>query len=104
MSKTFKQLIDEVLEAGARFPNKWDLKTHFIDLVEEVGELGNAILIKSGSKSSKMQRADLDDSFADVLFELILMADEADVDLEQVLTQMLKELKMRQENQEYHNK
>ena len=92
-----------MLEAGARFPNKWDLKTHFIDLVEEVGELGNAVLIQSGSKSSKRQRAELDDSFADVLFELIMMADEANVDLERVLTQMLKELKIRQENKEYHS-
>ena len=102
MSKTFKQLIDEVLEAGERFPNKWDLKTHYIDLVEEVGELGNAILIAAGDKSSKRQRAELDDSFADILFELIMLADEAKVDLEQVLTKMLQELKVRQENLEYH--
>lgn len=103
MSKTVQQLISEVLEAGAKFPNKWDLKTHYIDLVEEVGELGNAVLIESGSKSVKRQRAELKDSFADVLFELILMADEAKVDLEDVLTKMLQELKMRQENKEYHN-
>lgn len=98
-----QQLISEVLELGTRFPNKWDLKTHYIDLVEEVGELGNAVLVESGSKSVKRQRAELKDSFADVLFELILMADEAEVDLEEVLTQMLQELKVRQENKEYDN-
>lgn len=103
MSKSFKQIVQEVLEAGERFPNKWDLKTHYIDLVEEVGELGNAVLIETGSKSTKRQRADLKDSFADVLFELILMADEADVDLEEVITQMLSELKVRQDNKEYHS-
>ena len=102
MSKSFQQIIQEVLEAGDRFPNKWDLKTHFIDLVEEVGELGNAVLIKTGSKSRKRQRAELKDSFADVLFELILMADEAGVDLEEVITQMLSELKVRQDNEDYH--
>lgn len=103
MSKTFQQLINEVIEVGKKFPNKWDLKTHYIDLVEEVGELGNAVLIKTGSKSNKRQRAELNDSFADVLFELILMSDEAEVNLEEVLTQMLKELKVRQENKEYDN-
>jgi NTP pyrophosphatase (non-canonical NTP hydrolase) len=103
MSKTLKQLIDEVLEAGAKFPNKWDVKTHYIDLVEEVGELGNAILVESGDKSSKRQRAELEDSFADILFELIMLADEANVNLEQVLTKMLDELKIRQERKEYHN-
>ena len=92
MSKTIKQLISEVIEAGARFPNRWDLKTHYIDLVEEVGELGNAILVESGSKSKKRQRAELQDSFADVLFELILTADEAKVDLEKVLTHPLPQL------------
>ena len=101
MSKTFLQLITEAVEAGKCFPNQWDLKTHYVDLVEEVGELGNAVLVKTGSKSVKRQRADLKDSFADVLFELILMANEADVDLEAVLTQMLRELKVRQENKEY---
>lgn len=103
MSKTFQQLCDEVLEAGQRFPNKWDLKTHYIDLVEEVGELGNAILVESGDKSIKRKRAQLNDSFADVLFELIMMSDEAGVDLEQALLEMLDELKVRQENREYHN-
>lgn len=103
MSKTFQQLCDAVLETGQRFPNKWDLKTHYIDLVEEVGELGNAILVESGDKSIKRKRAQLNDSFADVLFELIMMSDEAGVDLEQALSEMLTELKVRQENQEYHD-
>jgi NTP pyrophosphatase (non-canonical NTP hydrolase) len=102
MSKSLQQIIEEVLKAGERFPNKWDLKTHYIDLVEEVGELGNAVLIETGSKSTKRKRADLKDSFADVFFELILMADEANVDLEEVIIQMLSELKVRQENKEYH--
>lgn len=101
MSKTFQQIIAETREAGKRFPNQWDLKTHYIDLVEEVGELGNAVLVESGNKSEKRRRAELKDSFADVLFELILMADEANIDLEEVLTTMLKELKVRQENNEY---
>lgn len=103
MSKTLQQLIVEVLEVGSKFPNKWDLKTHYIDLVEEVGELGNAILVESGSKSGKRKRADLKDSFADVLFELIMMANEAGVNLEEVLTKMLTELRVRQENREYHD-
>ena len=103
MSKTLHQLIAEVLEVGSKFPNKWDLKTHYIDLVEEVGELGNAILVESGNKSIKRKRAELDDSFADVLFELIMMANEAGVNLEDVLTEMLDELKARQENREYHD-
>jgi len=103
MSKTLQQLIVEVLEVGSNFPNKWDLKTHYIDLVEEVGELGNAILVESGDKSMKRKRAELNDSFADVLFELIMTANEAGVNLEDVLTKMLNELKARQINRDYHD-
>lgn len=101
MSKTFEQIVSEILDAGSKFPNKWDLKTHYIDLVEEVGELGNAVLVETKSKSAKRQRAELQDSFADVLFELVMMADEAGVDLEEAITQMLTELKHRQENRDY---
>ena len=103
MSQTFQELINLVLAAGKKFPNKWDLKTHYIDLVEEVGELGNAVLIKTGSKSVKRERAQLDDSFADVLFELIQMADAAGISLERALTQMLTELEERQKAGEYQN-
>jgi hypothetical protein len=45
MSKTFQQLVSDVLAARDRFPRQWDVKTHYIDLVEEVGELGNAIVL-----------------------------------------------------------
>lgn len=103
MSKTFEEITKEVLIAGQKFPNKWDLKTHYIDLVEEVGELGNAILIETKSKSSKRQRAELKDSFADILFELIMLADEAGINLEERITTMLQELKLRQENHDYEN-
>lgn len=99
----FHSLVEKVLEAGSKFPNRWDLKTHYIDLVEEVGELGNAVLIETKSKSSKRQRAKLQDSFADVLFQLISMADEANVDLEASLLQMLGELTDRQQQGEYGN-
>ena len=102
MSKTLRQLMTEVIEAGEKFPNKWDLKTYYVDLVEEVGELGNAVLIETGSKSRKRQRSELKDSFADIFFVLILMANKAGIDLEAVLRQMLLELKVRQENKDYY--
>ncbi len=101
MNKTFQEIIEEVKQAGSRFDNRWDIKTHYIDLVEEVGELGNAILIEGGDKSPKRKRAEVQDSFADILFELILMADEANIDLEQSIGKMLAELKIRQDKRKY---
>ncbi|MGD9129098.1 MAG: MazG nucleotide pyrophosphohydrolase domain-containing protein [Candidatus Woesebacteria bacterium] len=103
MKKTFSELKKEALNIAKSFPNQWDLTTHCVDLMEEVGELANAVLIETKQKSKKRQRAHLEDSFADVLFELILMADEANIDLEEVLAQMLSELKARIKNNEYKN-
>lgn len=101
--RSFSTLKQRALTLSKKFPNKWDAKTHFVDLVEEVGELGNAVLVDSGDKSEKRRRADLKDSFADVLFELILMADECNVDLEKELSEMLDGLEKRLNNEEYKN-
>lgn len=100
---SFSDLKQRALNLAKQFPNQWDAKTHFVDLVEEVGELGNAILVDGGDKSEKRRRADLKDSFADILFELILMADECDVDLEKELSQMLDSLEKRLAQEEYKN-
>lgn len=101
--KSFKQLQEAVRELSVRFPNKWDEKTHFVNLIEEMGELGNALLIKNGDKSTKRKRAEYEDSFADIFFSFIMMANDCDVDLEKVLTTMLDELKVRIDNDEYEN-
>ncbi len=103
MQKTFSDLVTLSLTTAQKFPKKWDVKTHYIDLVEEVGELGNAILVESGDKSIQRQRSKLHDGFADVFFQLIQLADAAGVDLEKDLTIMLSELLKRQENGEYQD-
>lgn len=100
-SQSFSDLKQRALTLSKQFPHQWDAKTHFVDLVEEVGELGNAILVDGGDKSEKRRRSDLRDSIADVLFELILMADECDVDLEKELKEMLDGLEKRLANSEY---
>ena len=36
-----KQLTQKTVKLTKKFPKKWDKDTRFIDLVEEVGEIGN---------------------------------------------------------------
>ena len=73
----------------------------FIQLVEEVGELANAIATTEGHKAKKLARADLKDSFADVLFDLVVLADLYRVDLEKETEEMLKRLEKRIESKEF---
>ncbi|MFV2014613.1 MAG: hypothetical protein ACC656_04255 [Candidatus Heimdallarchaeota archaeon] len=101
--KTFRQLQEKARALFSRFPNRWDEKTCYVNLVEEIGELGNALLVKNKDKSIKRKRADFEDSFADILFSLIMMADESNVDLERSLSNMLEDLEVRLDNKEYEN-
>lgn len=61
---------------------RWEPEQFFMDLVEEVGELANALLCVRGAKFAHRQKADLGDSFFDVLFDLLLLADRMGVDLD----------------------
>jgi NTP pyrophosphatase (non-canonical NTP hydrolase) len=75
-----------------------------INLLEEVGELANAVLVESGDKPEKRRRAQLRDSFADILFALSATADAFEVDLEKELLKTLKEIEDRQNKKEYEDK
>ena len=70
-----KKLINEVLKVNKKFPQAMSKEGRFIDLVEEVGELANAILVTEKHKSKKCMRAEIADSFADILYDLIVLAD-----------------------------
>lgn len=99
----FQELVDRAMKVHEQFPRKWDAKTEFINLVEEVGELSNAILMEHGDKGEKRRRAILEDAFADCLFALIATAKAHHVDLEQVLTQALDEIDARQKQGDYES-
>lgn len=96
-----KKIINKVLEISKKFPKPLTKEERFIQLVEEVGELANAIAITEGHKSEKCARADLNDSFADVFFDLILLANLYEVDLEKETEAMLKRLDKRIKDQEF---
>jgi NTP pyrophosphatase (non-canonical NTP hydrolase) len=76
---------------------EWDAKTRFIDLVEEVGELANALLLEHGDKSEKRRRAELVDSVCDVLFDVLMLADAYGIDLDKEYPKVLEHLRQRAE-------
>jgi NTP pyrophosphatase (non-canonical NTP hydrolase) len=79
----------------------WDSKERFMNLVEEVGELANAILCREKRKGAKRRRSDLADSIGDILFNLLILAKHYGVDLNKEYPKVLEDLKKRSKNGDF---
>jgi len=64
-------------------------------LVEEIGELANAIQTTEGYKSKKRKKSEIADSVCDVLYEILMMASTYNVDLDKKYPKVLKQLEKR---------
>ena len=92
----------EVLEKLEKTTGRpFSRQERFIDLVEEVGELANAMLAERGAKHEKRKKADIDDSLCDILFNLIVLADNYGIDLKEAYHRMLDELEERIRNRDF---
>lgn len=103
---SFQDIIQKTRELDAKFPNRYDARDHFIDLVEEVGELAQAMQIAGGRKMTTLAakqrgREDVVDAICDVLFELIRLSDKLGVDLEAEYLNVLKHIQGRIEKGEF---
>jgi len=74
---------------------EWRPEVMFTDLVEEVGELANAILTKQGFKSEKRKKSDLADSLCDIMFDVFMIAEYYGIDIDKEFTKVLKGLEKR---------
>ncbi len=92
----------EVAEAIDRKKGiRWDAKIMFINLVEEVGELANALIVEHGNKPEKRRKYDLTDSVCDILYALLMIAALYRIDLDREYQKVLNEIKERGEKGEF---
>ena len=80
-----QQMVDEWIKTtGVRY---FDELTNTALLMEEVGEVARIMARKYGEQSFKSGESEFDlaDEFADVLFVLICLANQTDVNLEEAL-------------------
>lgn len=103
---TLKQLIKDTNEVAERFPKKFGKRDNFIDLVEEVGELAQAIMISEGWKTTNdpsKQRTieDVKDALGDVMFQIIRIAEQYEVDLAEEYPKVLAHLRGRLDSGEF---
>lgn len=85
----------EILKSLEKQDRKMGIEARFIDMVEEIGELANAILTERGHKSMKRKKSEIADSICDVLFDLLALAKMLKLNLAKEYEKMLKEMEER---------
>lgn len=99
---TLNEAKTETKAVAKNLPSKgWTVHTRFVELVEEVGELANAIQTDEGFKSKKRKKSDVTNSVCDVLFELLLIADNYNIDLDKEYPAVLEEIDIRRKNGDF---
>lgn len=94
--KSLNQLVIQTKNLVKKFPGPhWNPETRFVDLVEEIGELANAILVKENKKSKQRQKSEIADSLCDSIFNIFMLADIYKVDLDKEYQQVLKQVEKR---------
>src|ERR1700691_2900995 len=92
----------ETKKVADRFKNEnWTIHTRLAELMEEVGELANAIQTEEGFKSKKRKKSDVTNSVCDILFEILLIADHYQIDLDKEYPEVLKEIDERRKAGEF---
>lgn len=90
-----KELTDKTRAVARKFSKQWSTPIRFIDMVEEVGELANALMGQWQEKPHNRIKATVEDSLCDILYDIILLAHDFNIDLEKSYLKMLKELDKR---------
>lgn len=89
--KTLREYQLQVKEAAKKFNFNWSNYVQYIHLVEEVGELGEALTVQQGDrKSGSGENAEADhnnpkDEIGDVLFTVMELANNLNLDVSEIL-------------------
>ena len=87
------EAIAETKKVKDKMPGKtWGIYQRLNDLVEETGELANAIQVKEGWKTKNRAKAELVNSVCDVLYSILLIAERYNLDLEKEYPSVLSEI------------
>ena len=87
-------------QQAVQFATEHDLKhepqIHLLDLVSEVGEVAKEMLLASNyGAQDAVLRPELAEELGDLLYSLCLLADSAEIDLDQALQQTLQKYQKR---------
>ncbi len=80
--ETIKHYCEWVEEAWKKAPKKVTEKDEILFLLEEIGEMAEAMRKRNGNKDNKHFEEDLEKEFGDVLLSIITLALRYNIDLE----------------------
>jgi len=99
---TINEAVDKTKKVAEKMPGKkWGIYQRFNDLVEEIGELANALQVKEGWKTKKRSKADLADSVCDVLYSVLLISAHYNLDLDKEYTKVLRDIDARRRSGDF---
>lgn len=103
MKQSLNNHKDQTWKIVKSMPNNgnWTIHNRLAELMEEVGELANAIQTDEGFKSKKRKKSELVDSVCDVLFEVFSIAAHYGVDLDTEYPKVLKQIDDRRKSGEF---
>lgn len=103
MKKSLNDYLKDTKKVCDEMPNpkKWGPHHRFAELVEEVGELANAIQTDEGYKSKKRKKSEVIDSICDILYEVFMMAATYKVNLDKEYPKVLKQIDSRRKSGEF---
>lgn len=101
--KEAQKIVDQwIKKYGVRY---FDVKTNMIVLTEEVGEMAKVIARKYGEQSSKPgEDLNLEEEVADVLWVLICIANQTDINLTEALQKNIEKKTNRDKERHIKNK
>ncbi|MHB0756627.1 nucleotide pyrophosphohydrolase [Polaribacter sp. M15] len=101
IQKAQKQVDDWIKNHGVRYFNEL---TNMAQLTEEVGEVARIIARRYGEQSEKEsdKNKDLGEELADVLFVVLCLANQTDIDLEDAFAKKL-EIKTKRDHHRHHH-
>lgn len=103
---SLESMIERTRSLEGKFPTeRWTPEIRALDLVEEVGELCSAMLEYHGHKTaSGSSKEPVVDSLCDILFDVLLLFQHYDVDVNAAYDAMLDELENRLKRNEWGTK
>jgi len=96
------EAVDSTHKVISQMPGeKWGPYQRLGDLLEETGELANAIQVKEGWKTEKRAKSELVDSVCDVLFSVFGIAALYNINLDTEYPKVLEQINNRRANGEF---
>ena len=95
------EAVKKTKEVSDQMPKQYGIYQRMVELMEEIGELANAIQTEQKFKPPSRRKADLINSVCDVLFEVFSISSIYNLDLDTEYPKVLNEINSRREKGEF---